>query len=101
MTRQIDHVPRSVCVIESRACHVTSHRVFLWGKGTCQENFTTVCGCFGLDTARVKALGELKKERKKTKMTKVDFHRFQVHHFSKISSNLLATVRWGNAREQI
>ena len=25
----------------------------------------TVRGCFGLDTARVKALGELKKERKK------------------------------------
>ena len=23
--------PRSVCVIESRACHVTSHRVFVWG----------------------------------------------------------------------
>ena len=30
-----------------------------------QENFTTVRGCFGLDTARVKAPGELKKERKK------------------------------------
>ena len=42
----------------------------------------TVRGCFGLDTARVKALGELKKERKKMKMTKVDFHRFQVRHFS-------------------
>ena len=23
--------PRSVYVIESRACHVTSHRVFVWG----------------------------------------------------------------------
>ena len=43
----------------------------------------TVRGCFGLATARVKALGELKKERKKkTKMTKLDFHRFQVRHFS-------------------
>ena len=42
----------------------------------------TVRGCFGFGTARVKALGELKKERKKTKMTKVDFHRFQVRHFS-------------------
>ena len=31
-------------------------------KGTCQENFTTVRGCFGLGTARVKALGALKKE---------------------------------------
>ena len=40
------------------------------------------CGCFGLGTARVKALGELKKERKKPKMTKLDFHRFQVRYFS-------------------
>ena len=31
-------------------------------KGTCQENFKTVRGCFGLGTTRVKALGELKKE---------------------------------------
>ena len=54
----------------------------LSSKGTCQENFTTVRGCFGLDNARVKALGEWKKERKKTKMTNVDFHRFQVRHFS-------------------
>ena len=52
-------------------------------KGTCQENFTTVRGCFGLGTARLKALGEWKKERKKkTKMTKLDFHRFLVRHFS-------------------
>ena len=36
--------------------------------------------CFGFGTARVKALGEWKKERKKTKMTKVDFHRFQVRY---------------------
>ena len=46
----------------------------------------TVRGCFGLGTARVKVLGEWKKERKKerkkTKMTKLDFHRFQVRHFS-------------------
>ena len=45
----------------------------------------TVRGCFGLGIARVKALGALKKERrrkKKTKMTKLDFHRFQVRHFS-------------------
>ena len=44
----------------------------------------TVHGCFGLGIARVKALGALKKERrkKKTKMTKHDFHRFQVRHFS-------------------
>ena len=31
-------------------------------KGTCQENFTTVCGCFGPGFARVNPLGELKKE---------------------------------------
>ena len=44
----------------------------------------TVHECFSLCTARVKALGELKEERKKkkTKMTKLDFHRFQVRHFS-------------------
>ena len=42
-----------------------------------------------------------RKKKKKTKMTKVDFHRFQVRHFNAISSNLLAIVRWGNAREHI
>ena len=45
----------------------------------------TVRECFGLGTARVKALGALKKEeerKKKTKMTKLNFHRFQVRHFS-------------------
>ena len=44
-----------------------------------------VHGCFGLGTARIKALGSLKKKerrKKKTKMTKLDFHRFQVRHFS-------------------
>ena len=38
------------------------------------------------DSARVKALGATKKKKeerkKKTKMTKLDFHRFQVRHFS-------------------
>ena len=38
------------------------------------------------DSARVKALDALKKEeerrKKKTKMTKLDFHRSQVRHFS-------------------
>ena len=51
-------------------------------KGTCQENFTTVRECFGLGIARVKALGALKKRKKKMKMTKLDFHRFQVRHLS-------------------
>ena len=41
----------------------------------------TVRGCFGLGTAHVKVLGEWKNERKKT-MKKLDFHRFQVRHFS-------------------
>ena len=36
-------------------------------KGTCQENFTTVRGCFGLDNARVKALGEWKERKKERK----------------------------------
>ena len=31
-------------------------------KGTYQENFTTLRGCFGLGTAHVKVLGEWKKE---------------------------------------
>ena len=37
--------PRSVCVIESRACHVTSHRVFLWGHTA----FDTLLSLFTLD----------------------------------------------------
>ena len=41
-----------------------------------------ISGCLAEYSIRVKALDELKKERKKTKMTKVDFHRFQVRHFS-------------------
>ena len=41
---------------------ISPFRYKLSSKGTCQENFTTVRGCFGLVTARVKALGELKKE---------------------------------------
>ena len=37
--------PRSVCVIESRACHVTSHRVFVWGYTA----FDTLSTLFTLD----------------------------------------------------
>ena len=40
-------------------------------------------GCFVLGTARVKALGWLKKERKKKKR-KHDFHHFQVRYFNKV-----------------
>ena len=36
-------------------------------KGTCQENFTTASGCFGLGIARVKALGALKKKERRKK----------------------------------
>ena len=62
----------------------------------------TVHGCFGLGIARVKALGALKKERKKkTKMTKHDFHVSRFVTLVTTSINLFATVRWGNAREQI
>ena len=41
---------------------------------------------------------EEEEEEEKKEMTKLDFHRFQVRHFS---DNFLATVKWGNAREQI
>ena len=53
-------------------------------KGTCEGRLTTVRGCLDLSTAHVKALGTLKKERKKkkAKLIKPDFHRFQVRHFS-------------------
>ena len=44
---------------------ISPFRYKLSSKGTCQDNFTTVRGCFGLFTARIKALGALKKERKK------------------------------------
>ena len=55
-----------------------------------------VRGCFDLDTARVKALGLLKKERrKKKKMTKLDFHRFQVRHFSNVLEQSLCYIEIG------
>ena len=63
-------------------------------KGTCQENFTTVRGCFGLGTARVKALGALKKEENVDDESIFTVSRLTIT----ISSNLLATVRWGIAR---
>ena len=40
-------------------------------------------GCFVLGTARVKALGWLKKKERR-KMTKLDFHHFQVRHFNNV-----------------
>ena len=40
----------------------SSFRSKLSSKGTCQKYFTTVRGCFGLGTGRVKALGEWKKK---------------------------------------
>ena len=60
----------------------------LSSKGTSSKNFTAIRGCFVLGTARVKALGCLKKKKKKKnmkrKMTKLDFHRFQVRHSSNV-----------------
>ena len=42
-------------------------------------------GCFVPGTARVKALGCLKKKKNmKRKMTKLDFHRFQVRHSNNV-----------------
>ena len=49
-------------------------------KGTCQENFSTVRGCFGLSTAHVMALGALKREENEDDETR--FHCFQIRHFS-------------------
>ena len=57
-----------------------------------------VRGCFDLDTARVKALGVLKKEerrKKKKKMTKLDFHRFQVRHLSNVLEQSLCYIELG------
>ena len=51
--------------------------------------------------SRKGAIGELKKERKKTKMTKVDFHRFQVRHLSNNFEQSPCYCKMGNAREQI
>ena len=53
-------------------------------------NFTAIRGRFVLGTARVKALGWLEKKKKKKKknqkrkMTKDDFHHFQVRHFNNV-----------------
>ena len=51
-------------------------------NGISSKNFTAICGCFVLSTAHVKALGWLKKKNRK--MTKLDFHRFQVRHFNNV-----------------
>ena len=56
---------------------ISSFRKKRSSKGTCQENFTTVSGCFGLGIARVKALGALKKkERRKKEENEDDETRF-------------------------
>ena len=54
-----------------------------------------VRGCFVLETARVKALGWLKKKERRLKMTKRDFHHFQVHHISNVSEEYLCFCRVG------
>ena len=56
-------------------------------------NFTAICGRFVLGTARVKALGWL--EKKKRKMTKHDFHHFQVRHFNNVFEQFGAIVELG------
>ena len=56
----------------------------------------TIRGCLGQHMNCVRTLGALKKEeRRKKKMTKFDFHRFQVRHFSENLSNLMTIVRMG------
>ena len=54
--------------------------------GQRQRADLTVFGCvqFATSIARVKALGCLKKKNMKRKMTKLDFHRFQVRHSSNV-----------------
>ena len=47
------------------ACLILLFRKKLSSKGTSSRNFTGIHGCFVLGTTRVKALGWLKKERKK------------------------------------
>ena len=61
-------------------------RYKLSSKGTSSRYFTAIRGRFVLGTARVKALGCLKKKerKKKRKMTKLDFHHFQVRHFNNV-----------------
>ena len=65
----------------------------------------TVRGCFGLSIAHVNALGEWEKggrrRRRKRRRRKSIFTVSRFVTLVTISSNLLATVRWGNAREQI
>ena len=58
----------------------------LSSKGTSSRNFTAIRGRFVLGTARVKALGRLQKKegKKKRKLTKLDFHHFQVRHFNNV-----------------
>ena len=55
---------------------VVGHVRIASSQGTCQKNFTTVRGCFGLGTARVKALGELKKEEEENEDDETRFSPF-------------------------
>ena len=54
-------------------------------------------GRFVLGTARVKALGwlEKKERKKKRKMTKLDFHHFQIRHFNNVSEQSWCHCRVG------
>ena len=60
-------------------------------------NFTAIRGRFVLGTARVKALGWLEKKKKnqKRKMTKHDFHHFQVRHFNNVFEQFWCHCRVG------
>ena len=63
----------------------------------------TIRGCFGLDTARVKGARRAE-ERKKGENEDDETLIFTVSWFVTlvtISNNLLATLRLGNAREQV
>ena len=79
-----------LCNKENGVSHSASNRSWSWNrwfdiavslsKGTSSRNFMAIRGCFVLGTARVKALGWLKKR----KMTKLNFHHFQVRHSNNV-----------------
>ena len=74
------------CAIQNGVLQLVSDREItgmkLLSNQASSKNFTAIHGCFVLYTTHVKVLTGWKR-RKKRKMTKVDFQRFQVCHFNK------------------
>ena len=61
---------------------------------SCLRRSYKICSVYG----GLKGARRAEERKKKTKMTKLDFHRFQVRLFS---NNFKCYCKWGNAREQI